>query len=66
VDDILYKTDDDGDIPMDEIRKKKFKIFNEQGKPTKFNVFKTNITGPKMPNCSGCLYHPLSQRYGLF
>ncbi len=45
------------DIPMDDIRKKNIKIFKAQGKPTNLHVFKTNITGKKMPNCSGCPVH---------
>jgi hypothetical protein len=48
---------DDNDIPMDDIRKKKIKIFKSRGKPTKIHVFKTNITGKKMSDCSGCPIH---------
>ena len=54
---MIDKTTDDDDIPMDEIRKKNIKIFKAQGKPTKFHTFMTNITDPKMPNCSGCTIH---------
>ncbi len=38
---------DDNDIPMDDIHKKNIKIFKTQGKPTKIQAFKTNITGKK-------------------
>jgi hypothetical protein len=48
---------DDGDIPMDDIRKKNVKIFKAQGQPPKLHTFKTNITGMKMPNCCGCPVH---------
>jgi hypothetical protein len=36
----MFDETDDNDIPMDDIRKKNI----TQGKPTKFHVFKTNIT----------------------
>ena len=46
----------DDDIPMDDILKKNIKIFKAQGKlTTEFHTFKTNITDPKIPNCSGCV-----------
>jgi hypothetical protein len=51
---------DDNDIPMDGIRKKNIKLFKEQGNPTKLHAFKTNITGKKMPDCSGCPVHCLN------
>jgi hypothetical protein len=53
---MLDHTDDD-DIPMDDVHKKNIKIFKAQGKPTKLHKFKTNITGQKMANCSGCPVH---------
>ena len=53
----MFDEVDDNDIPMDDIRKKNIKIFKTQGKPSKLHAFKTNITGKKMPNCSGCPVH---------
>jgi hypothetical protein len=47
----------DDDIPIDEIRKKNIRIFKAQGKPTKLHACKTNITGKKMSDCSGCPVH---------
>jgi hypothetical protein len=48
---------DDNDMPMDDIRKKNIKIFMTQGKSTKLHVFKTNITGKKMPDGCVCPVH---------
>jgi hypothetical protein len=53
----MLDEDDDNDIPMDDIRKKNIKIFTVQGKPKKLHVFKTTITGKKMPDCCGCPVH---------
>ena len=47
----------DDDIPIDEIRKKNIRIFKAQGKHNKFHAFKTNVTGKKMPDCTGCPVH---------
>jgi len=44
--------DEADDIPMDAVHKKNIHIFRAQAKP-KFQAFKTNITGRKMPGCCG-------------
>ncbi len=51
---------DDDDIPIDEIRKKNIRIFKAQGKHTKFHVFKTNISGKKLLDCTVCPVHDVN------